>query len=289
MHGPPLITLTTDFGTEDPYVGVMKGVILGINPRASIVDITHQVHPQAILEGAFAIGSSHQFFPRGSIHVVVVDPGVGTSRDCLLLTTPSASFLAPDNGLLSYIVEEGHRREAEGPDEPALGEAGGSHATLPRSYVAYSLTNPEYWLHPISDTFHGRDIFAPVAAHLSLGTPAHRLGQQVHHITTLPLQEPRWEGDKLIGQVVHIDRFGNLITDIPASTLPRGTPVTIDVKGHRIPGLSHTYADGGSLLALIGSHGNLEVSVKNGSAAAVLQVEVGEPVGVIVPGRDTEH
>ena len=274
MDDPPLITLTTDFGIIDPYAGVMKGVILSVNPRATIVDISHQVQPQSILEGAYTIGTSHRFFPKGTIHVVVVDPGVGTSRDALLLVTPWANFLAPDNGVLSYILREGLTQEH--------GTLEGSEVLVPQDYRAYRLTNPEFWLHPVSSTFHGRDIFAPVAAHLSLGVPPQRLGQEVSHLTWIPHPHLHWDGQTLVGQVVHIDRFGNLITDISAGLLPPPRPMAIEIKGHHIPGLSPSYAEGEWLLAIVGSHGNLEVSVRNGSAAHRLGASVGDPVRVIL-------
>ena len=285
------ITLTTDFGTADPYVGMMKGVILRINPRASIVDISHDVPPQSIFQGAFIIGSSHRFFPTGTVHVVVVDPGVGTSRNPLLVVTPWAIFFAPDNGVLSYVLKEGLDKGNEGRAAsqacPKGGERpcpeGAERVALPNEYRAYHLTNPEFWLHPVSATFHGRDIFAPVAAHLSLGVPPDRLGRQVKDAICLRLPQPSWDGATLVGQVAHIDRFGNLVTNIPAGTLPSEGSMTVDVKGRRIAGLSHSYAEGGGLLAIVGGYGNLEVSVKNGSAAQSLQAAVGDRVTVIAP------
>ena len=275
-----MITLTTDFGTADPYVGVMKGVILSINPRASIVDISHHIQPQSVLESAFIIGNSHRFFPNGTIHVVVVDPGVGTSRGALLLVTPSASFLAPDNGVLSPILTEGFRREADG-----MGRAPpvrGSRVGLPKDCISYQLTNSDYWLHPVSSTFHGRDVFAPVAAHLSLGVPAHQMGQEVYDLAWLPSGQPEWNSDGLTGEVVHVDRFGNLITNIAAALLPREKSITVAVKGQSIAGLSPSYEEGGPLLAIVGSYGYLEVSVKNGSAAQRLAAKVGDPVSVVL-------
>ena len=266
------ITLTTDFGTADPYVGIMKGVILGINPQATIVDISHHIQPQSVLEAAFIIGASHRFFPEGTIHVVVVDPGVGTSRSVVLLITPSARYLAPDNGTLSYVLREASQQG------PKVSE--GLQVAVPRDYRAYRLSNPDFWLHPVSSTFHGRDIFAPVAAHLSLGVPAHRLGREVRDLTWLAPPEPDWDGTTLAGQVVHVDGFGNLITNIPATLLPRGGAITVEVKGRRIAGLSTSYAHGERVLAIIGSLGNLEVCVKNGSAAHSLKAGVGDPVMV---------
>lgn len=275
----PLITLTTDFGTSDPYVAVMKGVILGISPRASILDISHHIRPQSVLEGAFIIGSSHRYFPPDTVHVAVVDPGVGTSRNAVLLTTPSARFLAPDNGVLSYILEEGFRQRAEIPEGPEV--------AVPQGYMAYRLTNPEFWLHPVSSTFHGRDIFAPVAAHLSLGVPPHRFGPEVGRLVWLPAQQPRRDDAAVAGEVIHVDRFGNLITNIPAELLTRHGPIApitiIEVKGHRIAGLSTSYAEGEWLLAIVGSNGTLEVSVKNGSASDALGAGVGEAVTVHTP------
>ncbi len=268
-----VITLTTDFGTADPYVGIMKGVILGINPKATIVDISHEVGPQSIAEGAFVIGISHHYFPRGTVHVVVVDPGVGSSREALLLTTPTATFLTPNNGVLSYVIETGFTGEPEIVD--------GSHVHLPPGYGAYRLTNPDFWLRPLSSTFHGRDIFAPVAAHVSLGVAPQTLGQEVPQIRWLPHGRVRWEGETVVGEIIHVDRFGNLISNIPSNLVSRAGSIDVEVKGYRIHGLSSSYAEGSDLLAIVGSHGNLEVSVKNGNAARSLGAAVGDPVRVI--------
>ena len=275
--GRPVVTLTTDFGTADPYVGAMKGVILSINPDVSIVDISHDVHPQSILEAAFVIGNSHEFFPQGVIHVVVVDPGVGTSRMPLLMATPSATFVAPDNGVLTRVIREGFRQPPE--------VAGDCRVPVPEEYAAYHLTNQRFWLHPVSSTFHGRDIFAPVAAHLSLGVSAHLLGEKVDHLAWLPQQQPTRDGDTLTGQVVHVDHCGNLITNIPADELSGRNDLIIEIKGHHIAGLSSSYAEGGWPLAIVGSLGDLEISVRDGSAARELQAGVGDTVRVDVGHR----
>ena len=185
-----IITLTTDFGTTDPYAGVMKGVISGINPDALLVDLTHDVEPQNVLQGAFLLGSSYRFFPPRTIHLVVVDPGVGSSRRLVLLDTPQGRFIAPDNGVLSYVLKDcGARTTPEGE----------SRQQVPDGYQAYHLTNSGYWLHPLSSTFHGRDVFAPVAGHLSLGTPPSDLGEEIPSLICLPIASPEWQGDRLSG------------------------------------------------------------------------------------------
>ena len=265
----PVITLTTDFGSIDPYVGVMKGVVLGINPEASLVDITHQIEPQNILQGAFLLGKGYHFFPPHAIHLVVVDPGVGSSRRPIILETPRGRFIGPDNGVLSYVLTDGGA-------QPLMGKA--DQVGLPAEWRAYHLTNPGYWLHPLSSTFHGRDLFAPVAGHLSLGVLPQEMGEEVDSLTCLPVDAPTWEDDRLRGRVVHIDRFGNLITDLPSSLLDEAPQLKVDVGGSRIRGLSANYAQGDGLLALIGSYDTLEVALKNGSAAAKLGAHIGDAV-----------
>ena len=269
----PVITLTTDFGTRDPYVGMMKGVILGISPAVSIVDVSHEVGPQAIAQGAFIIGNSYRFFPRGTIHVVVIDPGVGTSRKAILVSTPTARFLAPDNGVLTHVVRagyaEGHLFTYDKED-------------LPPEYEAYELSNRKLWLESVSQTFHGRDILAPVAAHLSLGLSDWEVGPRMSRITLLPQGAPSWDGPVLEGRVVHVDRYGNLITDIAEHLLGGGRGLAIEVGGRLIHGMSRSYAEAESLLAIVGSYGNLEVSVRNGSAAETLGAGVGDIVRVMV-------
>lgn len=271
------IVLTTDFGLADPFVGVMKGVIAKVNPRASVIDLTHQIQPQNVRQAAFVLGTSYRFFPDGSIHVAVVDPGVGTGRRALLLLTPTARFLAPDNGLLSYVVGD---YLDEPPEQPG-------RVLLPPELAAYHLTNSDYWLHPVSQTFHGRDIFAPVAAHLSLGVPPNGLGQPVPDLAWLPTPQPVRQGNALQGEVIYTDHFGNLVTNIPVRELGDPDGTIVEIKGCQIHGLSRTFqapdsrSDEG-LLALDGSLGYLEVAVRNGSAADVLGAVEGEPVRVTV-------
>jgi hypothetical protein len=274
----PPIVFTTDFGLADPYMGIMKGVVLGINPRAALIDLTHQVSPQNVRQAAFVLGYSAPFFPPGSVHVVVVDPQVGTPRRALLLVTPQARFVAPDNGVLSYVV----RDYLDSPPRQA------GRVRIPQGLTAYSLTNSEYWLHPVSHTFHGRDIFAPAAAHLSLGVSPDSLGEQVDDMGWFPAPQPMVAANTIRGEVVYIDHFGNLVTNIPAQTLAEGSTAQVKIKGRLIPGLSRTFHDPshqpeGGLLALIGSHGHLEIAVRDGSAARSLGADVGEGVEITVP------
>lgn len=277
MSTSPVITLTSDFGLQDPYVGAMKGVILAINPAAAIVDISHGVRPQAIEQAAFLLGAAWPYFPPGTIHVVVVDPGVGTERRALALRTPQGTFVGPDNGVLSAALPDPVREEASGEDKAA--EVG-----LPSGHRAVSLSNEAYFRHPVSSTFHGRDIFTPVAAHLSLGVPLEELGQPVERILVLPpFRAGRRADGSLAGRVIHIDAFGNLVTDVRCADLPP-QPV-VEVAGERIEGVSTTYGEGRSLLAVIGSGGYLEIAVAAGSAARHLKADVGAPVLVRPGGR----
>lgn len=252
-----IITLTTDFGNDDPYVAVMKGVILDLNPEVTIVDICHNIKPQNIAQAAYILSTTYHYFPRGTVHIAVVDPGVGTERQAVLLITSQAFFLGPDNGVLSYIVEE----------------------SLPE-IEAIALTNPHFWLSPLSNTFHGRDIFAPAAAHLSLGVSPYEFGDVISSVAAISIPHPQiGEDGVLIGRVIHIDRFGNLVSDIKRENLPRGR-IFIEVSGHIIDDLSSSYEDEEELLAIIGSGERLEVSLRNGSAARFLRANIGDEVKV---------
>ena len=282
----PLIVLATDFGLADAYVGMMRGTILGINPGVTVIDLTHGIGAQDIRHGAVVLADSFRHFPDGSIFVAVVDPGVGTARDAILLETPHARFLAPDNGLLTLVCRQ---YDAGFGDYAGFGDAAhAGSAPVPDGCRAWRLTNPVYWKHPVSATFHGRDVFAPVAAHLSRGVPPVELGEPVNRVAELGLPIPRVEGNAVSGTVVYVDAFGNLVTDITADILAdlgaaAGDPaVFISIVGHTIAGLSRTFHDpaGAGLRALVGSHGRLEVVVVDGSAAEALGVGAGERVGV---------
>lgn len=280
----PLLVFTTDFGLADAYAGVIKGVALTINPDLRLIDLTHQVLPQNIAQGSFLLGINHRYFPKDAIHVAVVDPGVGTDRRPVLLSTPWGRFVAPDNGLLSGVIA--------GYLNPAPAVAG--PITLPHGLTAVHLTNPEYWHRPVSKTFHGRDVFTPVAAHLSLGVPPEDMGEATDSLFYLPMPQPVQDGGEITGRVIYRDVYGNLVTNIPAKTLPSGESTEVRIKDRSIIGLSRTFNDyrdddfrdenrrgGAKLIALAGSHGYLEVAVPNGSAAALLEVDEGEVVQVV--------
>ena len=272
----PIVVFTTDFGLSDAYAGVMKGVALGINPNLRLIDLTHQILPQNVAQGSFLLGINHRFFPDDAIHVAVVDPGVGTDRRPVLLTTPCGAFVSPDNGLLSGVID----RYLESVPESA------GPVALPSELSAVHLTNPDYWRHPVSHTFHGRDIFTPVAAHLSLGVAPRDMGEPIDHLYYLPLPQPVSQGGAITGQVIYQDVYGNLVTNIPADGLPDVEWVDVRIKGRSIVGLSRTFNDSlhvgeDGLIALASSHGYLEVALPNGSASDSLAGSEGEAVTVV--------
>jgi S-adenosylmethionine hydrolase len=274
-----IITLTTDFGLTDAYVAAMKGVILSINPEANIIDICHTIKPQNIAQAAFVLSTASSFFPSGTIHVVVVDPGVGTERRAVILKIPTACFVAPDNGVLSYVVSE-HLVKP--------GVAARQHlAELGPGVEAVAITRPEFWRQPVSATFHGRDIFAPVAARLSLGQPPLEFGDKMTTLTVLPIPRLHKQANgSLVGHILHIDSFGNLITNIKRHDLPETREaIVVEVSGRLIKGLSRTYAESQGLLALIGSSDHLEISLKEGNASTYLNARVGDEVKIITQGR----
>ena len=274
-----IITLTSDFGMSEGYVAAMKGVILGINPEAKLVDICHTVKSQNIPQAAFILSTACPFFPLKTIHLVVVDPGVGTERRAIILRTPSADFVAPDNGVLSYVIQESSAK-------PMADSVNLHQVELEPKMEAVAITKSQFWRTPVSPTFHGRDIFAPVAALLSLGFPPINFGEAITSLTMLPLPQPHRRPDgSLVGHVLHIDNFGNLITNIKSGDLPpMKAVVNVEVGSHVISGLSHTYAEGKGLINIIGSSDYLEVALRGGSASAFLDAEIGDEVRIKVGG-----
>ncbi len=255
----PIITLITDFGLQDGYVGVMKGVIAKINPSAKIIDISNNIEPQDIFQAAYVLDSSYAHFPRGAIHVVVVDPGVGSKRKILCLKTKDYFFLAPDNGVLSFIIA----RE----ESPSIRE----------------VTNKKYFLPEISNTFHGRDIFAPAAAHLSREGIYKNLGKRVNEENEINLPKPiRSPGGVLTAEIIYVDGFGNLITNINREIINRinvkSRKLVIIVGRRRLNKISDSYADAGDkeVVAIFGSSGYLEISVNCGNAKEILNLKKGD-------------
>ena len=259
-ESPRIITLTTDFGTSDAYVGTMKGVILGINPNVRVVDLTHAVPPQDIHEAAFTIHSAYRYFPKGTIHTVVVDPGVGSDRQAIVCEIDGTFFVCPDNGVLAYLL-----RDVDGGVEHRMN--------------AVAIQNPAYYLPEVSNTFHGRDIFAPVAAYLSRGVPLVDIGPPVENLVQLPIPIPEVSGNTITGQIVKIDRFGNAITNISESALAgEVSGYEIKVQGVRLTRINRAYAESavGEPLAIIGSFGLLEIAINGGSAEKQLGLKRGD-------------
>jgi S-adenosylmethionine hydrolase len=257
-----VITITTDFGEKDGFVGTMKGVVWSIAPNAQIADITHAVPPQNVLAGAIALWRAASFFPQGTVHLAVVDPGVGTSRRPMAARIGEQYFVGPDNGLFTPFL-----RDAEQDARPA---------------TFIHLDKPEYWLPNVSHTFHGRDIFAPSAAHLAAGIPLERLGTPFPDPVRIPLPQPERMKNGWCAHLTTIDSFGNLTTDLPASWLASLNGLRVRIAGREIDGLSASYGQRspGELVALVDSEGYVEVAVVNGSAANVLGAKLGEVVEV---------
>ena len=257
----PVITLTTDFGQGSPYVAQMKGVILSLNPRTNVVDLSHAVHPQDIRAAACVLADCCWRFPPGTVHVAVVDPGVGTDRALVAVQAGQHWFVAPDNGLLTLVL----RRAS--------------------SCTQVRLTRAEYWLDNPSNTFHGRDMMAPVAAHLTLGVGVSDLGHPWPQLVELDLPPPQIEPERVTGCVAWIDSFGNAITNIGEDCLPGGSAAAelqIGLRGQHIVGLVSSYAERrpGAVVALVGSNSQLELAVVNGSAARQFDFQVDDEVVV---------
>jgi S-adenosyl-L-methionine hydrolase (adenosine-forming) len=256
-----IITLTTDYGTNDHLVGTLKGVILKINPEVTIVDITHNVAPFDLLDGALAIGSAYSYFPPRTIHVVVVDPGVGTDRRPLLVTAGNQYFIAPDNGVLSMVYER----------EPDL--------------IVRHANAEHYYLQPLSKTFHGRDVFAPVAAWLSKNWQPASMGEDITDFKRFALPRPKPAEGTLKGIVMRVDAFGNLVTNFRAEDLPEAsaengdTAISLQIGNQQISRLVSTFAQGnaGEAIAYVGSSGYVEIAINKGNASRTLGIGRGSP------------
>lgn len=256
------ITLTTDFGLADGFVGTMKGVIYTTNPDAVIIDISHQIGSQDVLATTFLFAASYRYFPQGAVHVVVVDPGVGSQRRAVAVETEKYYFVAPDNGVLTLAL----RQE--------------------KIIKSIELTNPEYFLDQVSDTFHGRDIFAPVAAHLSLGVEIEKLGNDAGELKEIHFPEPEVGRSGIKGHIIHIDKFGNLITDIQHelfNSVMSDGQFSIKIAGIELGRISRSYAEvaAGEVLAIFDSFGNLEIAASRGSAAEKLKARKGDSIEIV--------
>lgn len=259
-----IITLTTDFGMRDQYVGSMKGVILGINSSLRLIDVSHEIPPQDIMAAAWVLRNTAFLYPSGTVHLAVVDPGVGTSRKPLAMKISDQYFVGPDNGLFSLLAD------------PGLGEL-----------IAVELTNTSYWYSKRSNTFHGRDIFASVAAHLASGVDIQNLGPKVNEIETYRWALPTSDDEGIQGWIVHIDHYGNLITNIPKNLFKRvtdGFSFKIYVGNTILNNLSKTFASvtEGEPAAIIGSAETLEIVINKGNAEQMLSILKGAPVSVML-------
>jgi S-adenosylmethionine hydrolase len=255
----PIITLLSDFGLRDHFVGAVKGIMLSLNPDLTLVDISHQVPPQDIFTGAFTLNQAYSCFPLGTIHFAVIDPGVGTMRKALAASAGGYFFVAPDNGILTFIME--------------------AH----EDFIAYEVTAEHYFRKPVSPTFHGRDIFAPIAAWISRKIDLSQLGTVVKSPVRLNIPALKRVRDALIqGTILAVDQFGNLITNLKPADVPRSYKI---LAGQReITSVRKTYGEGtiGEVFIVPGSTGYLEIAVKGGSASATLNLKAGSPFGVVI-------
>jgi len=252
---PPIITLTTDFGLADPFVGIMKGVILSIAPLAQIIDLTHQIEPQNIIQAALTLETAHRYFPKNTVHLVVVDPGVGSERRAIAVKTKTATFVGPDNGVLT--------------------------AVMPPSSCIYELCNKKYFLPEISFTFHGRDVFAPAAAWIAKGTPLSKMGRKIDDPQLLELPQPEVKKNAITGEIIHIDHFGNCISNISSellnATFQLNAALTLKIGKTRIHDFSSHYSQckKGDIGCLINSCGKVEIFCRDGNAASKLKCRPG--------------
>ena len=266
MANPPIVTLTSDFGLNDHFVGTMKGVILNIAPEAKIIDICHSVQPFDILDGALTIAQAYSYFPAGTIHVVVVDPGVGSARRPLVVSTETHYLVAPDNGVLSLILDREERVKVR-------------HITM-----------QHYFLQPVSSTFHGRDVFAPVAGYLAKGVDGEKLGDEISDYIRFSAPKPKAAGEKTLrGVILKVDRFGNLVTnftleDVPGLFQAPPLPFKIVIGNREITELHQTYSEAlpNEVFGILGSMGYVEIAASRASAAQLLGVGKGTEVHIVL-------
>ncbi len=258
---PAVITLTTDFGTDDPFVGIMKGVIRSIHPTVEIIDITHGIEPHNVLQAALVLKAAHSYFPKKTVHVAVVDPGVGGTRRPMAVKSGSTHFVGPDNGIFTTVLNSKSR--------------------------CIELTQKKYFLKNVSATFHGRDVFAPVAAWIARGTPLKSLGRPIKDPQSLELPEPVWNGKAIEGEVIYIDRFGNAATNISREMVSSHSrnfhKLTVKIGRAAIRGLAGHYSECAPHMtrSIINSWDALEIFEREGNAARALKLKVGQKIQVI--------
>ena len=254
----PIITLTTDFGTKDGYVGAVKGVIKRINPDAEIIDVTHEIEPFDVWGAAFTLNNFYRYFPQNTVHLVVVDPGVGSRRQALLIQTPDFIFIGPDNGVFSSILQNEETAEI------------------------ISISNKKYLLSKTSCTFHARDIFAPVAAYLSLGVDIREFGVPAVECSKLFIPTAKVVKGCIVGEIIHIDNFGNLITNIDAISIQSKNIKGVEIKHQRIRKIANSYYDipEEKIGAVIGSSGYLEIATNQGNVAKLMKAGLGTKVKI---------
>jgi S-adenosylmethionine hydrolase len=258
-NSAPIITLLTDFGLRDDFVAAIKGILLTVNPNVKLVDISNLVPPQDIFTAAFTLGKAWSYFPYGTVHLAIVDSGVGAACKGLAVDAGGHFFVSPDNGILTYVFEE--------------------HS----GFEAYEITAEHYYRRPVSSNCHGRDIYAPIAAWISKGVPLHQIGNELRDPFRLQLPAVQKVKDTLMqGQILAVDRFGNLITNLKPTDVPRAYKI---LAGHReITSIHKTYQEGapGEIFVVPGTTGYLEIAVKDGSAASVFKIKAGSPIGVVL-------
>jgi len=263
-----IVTLTSDFGLQDHFVGTMKGVMIDINPEVKFVDISHAVQPFDVFDGALTIAQAYPYFPTGTVHLVIVDPGVGTTRRPIVVSSEKYLFVAPDNGVLSLVYDH----------EPELS--------------VRAITTDRYFRQPLSHTFHGRDVFSPVAAYLSKGVDPASLGEEVNDYVRFSAPKPRLGADRTLrGVVLKVDRFGNLITNITPEDAPglfqvEPLPFKLSVGKREITQIRVAYADGapGEVFAILGSMGFLEIAANRAAASKLVEATKGSDVSIFFPG-----
>ena len=257
---PPLITLTTDFGRRDPYVAAIKGVLLSACPDAQLIDLTHEIAPQDVLEGALFLAAALPYFPADTVHVAVVDPGVGGDRRAIAVSAGGQRVVCPDNGLLTLFAREHSIDEAR------------------------QISNPAFMRDHVSATFHGRDVFAPAAARLACGAPLEALGPKLNGVVELDIPSPRKTADRVTGEVMHIDRYGNAISNIHRSDVGSATVRAVLAGGRTLGALSRTFADApqDEPLAYFESTGHLALAINRGDASAVLGLRRGDAIELLI-------